>query len=869
MRPVWGIHNDTIPASELVTGGFVSIGWDEMGDLRAIGDDQAALKEVVGTTYPSAKPGSVPGSAGVMRRFAFELAEGDLVVSPSKQQSVYNIGRVTGPYEFRTEAAGHRHRRPVEWLVTNAPREAFSQGARHEMGSALTFFRVANHADEFESAVQDGIPEGATVAPAGEHQVRYGLLQRAILEALRDRGVIPRREVIEEVTRRVELSGFELEPTGSGTPRFEAAISWGSVDMNAAGWLEKTRNGWRLTAAGRRALEETPETDDISKISNSAYREVRAAKRAGSGRFKTDRYPLIDEAVKLVGEGRWLTYSDIATVVGSNPPSVGEYLLNESLEIEGTHRVVPVGRAPYRAHLRELLEAEGVEFDERGIPDPRKKISAEDLREQMDLLDLLPTIPRRAWMVRGSNVNGEDLVPGWVESGQVTLSAASLRPVEAGTSRDALKALIEEDYAHASYDVKLEKLDDIHAFLTRMQDGHLVVTIDTGRLFIGTLTAAVRRRTAASGGSLFVRDVEWADKAGIAMTDLPSVLVTKLKTLRDVADLTQQIDTLEGLLDAEEEKTAPPTVEDVVLRDATADLATRLNVPRAWLQECIDLLNDRPQLIFYGPPGTGKTFLAQAIAEHVAGENVRLVQFHPAYSYEDFFEGYRPREDGGFALKPGPLRKVVSQAKENPRDAHVLIIDEINRGNLAKVFGELYFLLEYRDQNVELLYAEEEFDLPENVYIIGTMNTADRSIALVDAAMRRRFAFLPLHPSEEPTRGILHSWLVSTGRSSRTAEMLDELNRRIEDPDFKIGPSYFMRKAVYEPGGLERAWKTAILPLLEEHHFGELDAVGVRKRYGLATIAAAIDTRTDGDVPSSSTTSEEAGEPADATPGAD
>jgi 5-methylcytosine-specific restriction protein B len=171
---------------------------------------------------------------------------------------------------------------------------------------------------------------------------------------------------------------------------------------------------------------------------------------------------------------------------------------------------------------------------------------------------------------------------------------------------------------------------------------------------------------------------------------------------------------------------------------------------------------------------------------------VALVQFHPSYTYEDFFEGFRPepRKDGQlqFGLRAGPFRRLVDDAREHPGDPYLLIIDEINRANLAKVFGELYFLLEYRDRAIGLLYsAEREFTPPPNVFVIGTMNTSDRSIALVDAAMRRRFAFVELHPAQPPSDGLLRKWLARLQQTEELTEnldapdLLDELNNRIED----------------------------------------------------------------------------------------
>jgi len=174
----------------------------------------------------------------------------------------------------------------------------------------------------------------------------------------------------------------------------------------------------------------------------------------------------------------------------------------------------------------------------------------------------------------------------------------------------------------------------------------------------------------------------------------------------------------------------------------------------------------------------------------------------------------------------------------------VLIIDEINRGNLAKIFGELYFLLEYRDEAIDLMYSshgDEPFYLPRNLIVIATMNTADRSIALVDTAMRRRFAFVPLHPQQEPTRSMLRRWLAARKYPSRVADLHAALNATIDDPDFQIGPSYFMRPAVHNDGGLARVWDTAIVPLLEEFHFGD-HTVDINARYSLEALEKTLTT---------------------------
>ncbi len=262
-------------------------------------------------------------------------------------------------------------------------------------------------------------------------------------------------------------------------------------------------------------------------------------------------------------------------------------------------------------------------------------------------------------------------------------------------------------------------------------------------------------------------------------------------------------------------------------------LAEELLLPVGFLKEIEALLADKRQVIFQGPPGTGKTYVAQALARHLAGagERVTLVQFHPSYAYEDFIQGFRPTLSGGqagFELRDGPLVRSARQAIAEPDKQHFLVIDEINRGNLSKVFGELYFLLEYRDKEISLQYSDEKFRLPGNLHFIGTMNTADRSIALVDSALRRRFYFVGFDADGEPVKGLLRRWLNKNGMDGMgwVADMVERANDLLkDDPHSAIGPSYFMRKGLTEDVA-RRIWKHGVLPYVEERLFEGSERMG-------------------------------------------
>lgn len=268
---------------------------------------------------------------------------------------------------------------------------------------------------------------------------------------------------------------------------------------------------------------------------------------------------------------------------------------------------------------------------------------------------------------------------------------------------------------------------------------------------------------------------------------------------------------------------------------------------RGQVASLLSRLRDNKNLVLQGPPGTGKTWLAKRLAFALVGQKdeskVRAVQFHPALSYEDFVRGWRPSGDGKLSLVNGTFMEVVENAKLHPAEKFVVVIEEINRGNPAQIFGELLTLLEKGkrtpNEALELCYPDTDGKrrpvyVPENVYVVGTMNLADRSLALVDLALRRRFAFVGLEPRLGPA---WRQWVVEKANVEiRLAEEIErritKLNEEIEadhklGKQFMIGHSYVTPVAPLEDGGT-RQWfrqvvETEIGPLLDEYWFDTPD----------------------------------------------
>lgn len=303
-----------------------------------------------------------------------------------------------------------------------------------------------------------------------------------------------------------------------------------------------------------------------------------------------------------------------------------------------------------------------------------------------------------------------------------------------------------------------------------------------------------------------------------------------MKTLTDITAFKDYIEELNALFESEEiddietdEVSYPPYSSEQFLED--------VYMPESDYRTLVALVKNKKNVILQGAPGVGKTYAAKRLAYSIMGvkdpNRVLMVQFHQSYSYEDLIMGFRP-SGSGFELKRGAFYNFCKAAEVDSDNDYFFIIDEINRGNISRIFGELFMLIENDKRGVELqlLYSDEKFSVPSNVYIIGMMNTADRSLAMLDYALRRRFAFFEMKPGFETEGFRKYRMNLESTQFDNLINCVENLNNAIATDEslgegFSIGHSYFCNLDEITDQALSGIVEFELIPLLKEYWFDE------------------------------------------------
>ena len=451
------------------------------------------------------------------------------------------------------------------------------------------------------------------------------------------------------------------------------------------------------------------------------------------------------------------------------------------------------------------------------------------------------SIEQSIWVVRAGGDGQQERAV--LENDVIAIGWNELSDLSSIKNRDELREYYKKITKETDNQIA-QNVGQIWSFMREIKMGDIVllpVLSDKGRIVAVCKVTGEYQYKEITNNVRHIRRVIWLNK-GIPIKEFENRARNSLGSSRTVYSLTRSkavdsiVDTLNRNGITIQSKAYGSSDEVNKPKLTISDVVKQTYFPVEMIEEVEELLLDKNQIIFYGPPGTSKTYFAKYFSEYFTQEreNITIIQFHQSYSYEDFIEGIKPNlsetgESNGFSRQPGLFKNLVRKCINNPDKRFVLIIDEINRGNISKIFGELIYLLEYRTEKIYLTYSpQEEFHIPKNLYIIGTMNSADRSIAFVDYALRRRFYFLEFYPDIH--RDILIKWFSDNQSQvdlSTVISLLNDLNMKISEQigrEYQIGYSYFMKKDL-DKIKLNRIIKYAIIPLVEQYFFGKKQKV--------------------------------------------
>jgi len=763
--------------------GLCGIGWPDLPDLSVM-DDEAVDREI-DVVYGGQPDGRIRNYKMQIRHFR-SILQGDLVLMPLKTKpGKVAVGQVLGPYEYRPDLSNlTRHARATKWLG-DLPKGLLAP-IKSSLDRPLTISPTPAMAEQIKVVLETQVP--LSPMPDKARRKLGGLLARA-LQALQNG---QEKDRLDETITELLPEALE-EAIGTDRP-----ISYGvGVGIPAAvPWV-----GVHPAGSEPKAEEGTYTAYLFATDGSAVYLSVTQGTERVRGGFK----PLVKRA-RDIRAAAGLDSSGVPVQLGKNDGRPGRYQAGSAYSI--------------------AYEAGAIPDDEALLEDLDEVLSAVDLANKRGLqlhpeFEALHLIFKWSADVESQTVALHRKVAE--EKGSVWWGKLSAS--QSGIGKKRLESVIEQLKAGIETSAFLYGGGEL--VRTRL----LEITTDSEAVDADRLPGYYEK----SDCNLFVR-LE-------AFEDLPPGWL-----LENVVLAKEPLVSAEEMSKALGNQTTPLFAYQ--LWSAGDDASPSAPAPAldlAWLaatthwglgeiQEILGALDERGQVILAGPPGTSKTWIADRLARYLTDDQplrTRTVQLHPSYGYEEFVEGLRPvaDENGAISFKRvNGLILEMAEEMEDSEETRVLVIDELNRANIPRVFGELLFLLEYRDKSIDLQFSRG-FSLPKNLKVIAAMNTADRSTRSIDVALRRRFEIF-----ECPARAdILEAYYEAPANSSSVSNLIPgfaklnaDLTEQI-DRHHTIGHSFFMRH-LFTPAHLRRTWERQIKPLLEDYFFDREDLVDQFKR---------------------------------------
>lgn len=842
--------------------GVVAIGWNRGGDFSSL-DTLEAMRARIASAYAGETPQQRTTSLAQANKFRNMMEKGDRIVTYDGESKEYLIGSVRGAYEYRPDMVKeHPHVREVQW-EGRIPKAALRRPTVNTLGAIMTVFepgedvlldletalrtgRVESPDGDKGKAEEDSLPDFNEVFPefvAGYLRDDVGEAHKSLYQAAKIEGRRNYEEIVARADRGEDTTDSVLDRLlpHANTERHRKEGQW----IHTAPAITKHIRAW-YEGAGLVKPEEWPaKAAHILRFIRRAVDHPSQLPQACDEFFQS---PL----------AKGFQSGMLSPILNALRPD--EFAIVNSKVVKAYQAFTGITITPSLAEYPETNNA--VITFVRQHSEPLQTAAADGL-SPLDAFDMMAH-----WYVAVRDPDGGELTTGALEpvrgpvnreeSGDArrVLEAVCPDPAPRAVALDALARSIRcaHSLSSSAWSITLRpnvvrlNVSGIMALDIASSGLYLVVdgtTLDGGaRAAVETFDAGDYKYVPSAVGYALPYDelepaitllrpaheelmrlaINKSSRATWRSAHSPGVLQMLREAGHDVPDpgyYANQHPAAPGLRVGEGNPPALPlrsSHEIFSLEQAATDTYLSVSILENWIRA----INRKGQAILYGPPGTGKTFVADRLRRHLlsGGDgHSDLVQFHPAYAYEDFIQGLRPVSTSGgslnYELVPGRFMEFCEQAV-NRAGVSVLIIDEINRANLSQVFGELMYLLEYRERQIPLA-GGKFLKIPPNVRIIGTMNTADRSIALVDHALRRRFSFIRLAPNMDvlsrfhSERGLDVSALIS---------VLESLNERIADPHYSVGISFFMRDRLFEE--LEGIWTGEIEPYIEELFFDRL-----------------------------------------------